>query len=313
MLLRVLGLTVLIVSACACGGSNRLKPTTLPSTDGVGYAVRYPEALASAADGFAAHKRQAQQLSSGLREHTPKVQPADNRTLLQRVVDYADVDGRRDAVGRARQDERAIRAHWERERGAIGARATSAVQKQLTEAGCTNVDPQPTIQHALREGFERQLERSMRAQSEAQRVLDQYRAQLTAASYTAMQRLVDEIISASYLVYVALPEDAAELQRLQREQSEVMNTLQRGLNDERVIQASSKGTELKASQERAQRIEASRAALAASNAKLDEELRDYADQLTRAQDEYERQLLAVRDALGPQPVAAVPVGAAQRK
>jgi hypothetical protein len=305
MLMRALGLTVLILCASACGGGNRLKPTTVPSTDGVGYAVRYPDALATAADSFAAHKRQAQQLSRSLPEHTPKLQNGDDRTLLQRVVDYADVDGRREWVGRARQNERAIRAYWESERAAIGARTASAVQKQVKEAGCADLDPQPVVQHALRDGFERQLERRMRAESEAQRVLDQYRPQLTAATYASMQRLVDEIISASYLVYVALPEDVVELQRLQAEQNDVSATLQRGLNDERVIQASGvKGADLKASQDRVQRIEASRAGLAASNAKLENELRDYMGQLKQAQDSYERARLSVRDALGPQLTAA---------
>lgn len=297
-------LSLFILSGSACGGGNRLK--TVTSADAVGYAVRYPDALSSASDSFAAHQRQAQQLSSGLPAHTPEVKAGDDRVVLQRVVDYADVDGRRESVVRAQQNERAVRSYWESERGAIGARVTSAAQKQLADAGCTNnVDPQPAVQQALREGFERQLDRRMRAESEAQRVLEQYRPQLTAATYTSMQKLVDEIMLASYLVYVALPEDAAELQRLQREQSTVVATLERAQNDEQALQASgAKGAELKASQERVQRIEGSRATLAASSAKADALVRSHEQQLKQTQDDYERARLAARDRFAPPPPAA---------
>jgi hypothetical protein len=298
-------LFVWAVSACA---SNQLQPKTISSAGTIGYAVPYPDALAAAADLFVAHEQQAHQLATALPSHAPVLKPADDPALYLRVIDEADADGRRESFVRARDNDRTVRAFWESERGPLGARVSAAVQKQQAEQpGGAQFDAQPTIQHTLRDGIDRPLDKRLRAESEAERLLERYRTRLTPATWQATQRVAAEIALASYLVNVALIEDAERLAQLNRERDDVAATLERGNQDEQAILASgAKGAEQKASRERLDRIDKSRRALDASGAKADAALRDYEQRLRSAGEEYDRARQAVERPATPAATTAAP-------
>jgi hypothetical protein len=260
------------------------------SADTVGYAIAYPDQVASAASSFAEHKLRAHELSIALTEHTPQLKAGDNGGLAYRVIAQADADGRREAFVQARRNDVELRSFWDSERGTLSARVVSAVKDAQTEAGCTQFDPQPVIQRALRDGLNRPLERRVRDESEAQRLLEQYRAYLTPASWQALQRLAAEVSFASYLVHVALVDDVTRLSRMVAERDQAWSTLWYALQEEQAFQASQaqspKSAAVQASQERIARIQKSRAAMPMSNAKADNELFGYAEQLQLASDEY---------------------------
>jgi hypothetical protein len=302
---------MLVCAASGCA-SNQLQPTVVSSADTTGYAVRYPEALAAEAASFAAHKRQAHELSSRLGAPLRELRPGDDRALLLRIVDQADADGRRESFARAQRTDRTLRAFWDEERGPISARVAGATQKQVSEAHCTVADTQPAVQQALRAGYDRQLERRLNAHSEARTMLDRYRTRFSAATFAAMERLVDDIALDSYLVNVALVEDVNALNQRVSELDAVQATLQRSAEQEQALQKSGqKGPEQKATEERLQQINASRSALAASRDKAQRELSDHQAQLQLARDEYARALTAVKTSLAT-PVAATPAAATAR-
>ena len=289
--------SILLLAATGCA-SNQLQPTIVSSGDATGYAVQYPEALAAETSAFAAHKKKAHELSSSISTHTRDWKPSDDRPLLSRIVDYADVDGKREDYAGAARSDRSLRTFWDDERGPISARVAAATQKQVTEAKCTVADTQPSVQQALHAGVDRQLERRMRAHSEAQRVLDKYKARLSANQYAAMQKLVDDIALNSYLVNVALVEDVNALNHHVSEASSVDSTLQRALDEEHGLASiAQRGPEQKAAQERVQQINASRAALSVSRDKAQRELTDYQAQLQLARDEYVHALEALKASL----------------
>jgi hypothetical protein len=296
--------------ASACGASQPQQSTVVSSADTVSYAVAYPDEVTAAAHSFAEHKLRAHALSIALAEHTPQLKPGDSAGLAYRVIAQADVDGRRQAFVDARRSDVELRAFWDSERGALSARVVSAVKDAQTEAGCTQLDPQPVVQRALRDGLNRPFERRVRDESEAQRLLDQYRAQLTPASWQALQRLASEVSLASYLVNVALIDDVMRLSRMAEEREMAWNTLWYALQEERAFQASQaqapKSAAVQASQERTARIEKSRAAMPVSNAKADGELFGYAEQLQLAIDEYNVARRSILAAFSPpaRPAAA---------
>ena len=287
----------------ACGASQQPRSTVVSSADTVGYAIAYPDDVANAANSFAEHKLRAHRLSIALTEHTPQLKAGDSTSLAYRVIGQADADGRRQAFVQARRDDVELRSFWDSERGPLSARIAIAVKEAQTEAGCAQFDPQPAIQRALRDGLNRPLDRRVRDESEAQRLLDQYRASLTPSSWQALQRLAAEVSLASYLVNVALVDDVTRLSRLADEREPAWNTLWYALQEEQAFQASQaqapKSSAVQASQERSARIERSRAAMPSSNAKAENELFGYAEQLQLAVDEYNVAKQSILTAFSP--------------
>jgi SMC interacting uncharacterized protein involved in chromosome segregation len=304
-----------VLALCSACAGSRLEPTLVSSADATGYALRYPQALDGAAAAFESDQKQAHELSAGLAARADELKPGTESELLMRVVDEADAAGRRQSFARARADDRALRTFFEQERGAIGARVASAAQKQVNEAGCEKeVDTQGSVNYALRDAVDRQLERRLRAENEAQRTLELHKARLPAPTLAAMQRLADEIAEASQLVNVTLVEDVKELDRLLAERSDADGALERAIDDERAIQAEPRrASEQKASQARVLEIEKSRAAIAPSGERAERSIASYEQQLATARSEYDsaltelkRKLEQKRQAEPPKPAPAAP-------
>jgi hypothetical protein len=282
------------------------------SADGAGYALRYVDDLDSATKAFAADKQRAHDLTSSLPARARDVKPGGDRSLLLRIVEESDRAGRAESYARTQSEERALRAFWEDERGPLSARVAGAAQKDVLDAGCTQqVELGGSVQHALRDGLDKQLERRTRAANEGQRTLEQHKARLAAGTLPAVQRLSDEIALTSHLVHVALVSDVRELERLLGERRDVDATLGRMLEDERATQADPhKPSEQKASQERVVQIEKSRAALTPKVAEAEAGLRDHEEQLRLAQEEYEKTSEAIKASFRGEPEpAAQPVAA----
>jgi hypothetical protein len=300
---RLLALA-LSLSAGGCAGSQ-LEPTTVSSADGAGYALGYVDQLKRAKDTFERDDVRARELGSSVRTHVGALKLNGEQAIALRVVEQSDASGRGQLFSRSRADERALREIWEEERGALGARVGGAAQKEIVDAGCKEVDVSPAVQRALRDGFDRQLERRMRAANEGQRTLEQNKARISPANLAALTRISDEIALASQLVHVALIEDMRELDRLIGERRDVDSTLARTLDDERAIQSDpKKPSEQKASQERVIQIEKQRAALGPEVKKLESERQQLDERQRLAASEYENTVKAVKESLARAPDAA---------
>jgi hypothetical protein len=246
---------LVLLSACARNGNDA---TLHSSANGTSYALRYPQLLAAARQTLADDQKRAHELSVGLAK-VNEIKLADP-SLPRRVVDEADAAGTTEGYDRARGTERDVALVWSEERAGLGARTSAAVQKEL-DGGCGEKDLGPTLQHALKDGLDKPLERRLRATNEAQRTLELHKARLAPGTLPAWQRAADEIALASHYAYVALPADVRALQRLLDEQSRVEATLGRAIDDERKIQTEPHAGEQKASQDRVVEIEKVRAAV----------------------------------------------------
>ncbi|MDB4971866.1 MAG: hypothetical protein JWN48_207 [Myxococcaceae bacterium] len=296
-------------SGVGCAG-RPLDSKVASSADSAGYAARYPDALDSAVKRFDADKRSAYDLTSGLLARTRDVsdKPGADRAILLKIVEESDRSGRGQSYARARSDERAMRAFWDDERGALSSRVSSAAQKDVLDAGCTQqVELNGSVQHAMRDGIDKQLERRARAENDGQRTLEQNKARLAPGSIPALQRLSDDIALASHLSNVALVDDARELTRLLSERASVEDTLKRMLEEERALQSDPrKPTEQKASQERVIQIEKSRAALEPKSAEAEAALKDHEEQLKLAQNEYDNTIEAIKASFRDSPPVSQP-------
>jgi len=285
-------LTLAVVPACA--GSHQTK--VVSASDSAAYAAHYVDALDAATKRLQTDQQRAHELATTLPTRARELAPHVDRELALRVVDEADRAGRSASYVRAQNDDRTLRAFWEDERAGLGARVSSAAQKQATDAGCTQTfESNGDVQHALRDGVDRQLERRLRAASEAQRTLELSKARLAPGRLVALQRLADDLSSASYLGNVGIDEDTRELDRYLRERGDVEKTLDRMLDDERALQrAPQKPAEQRASQDRVVQLEKLRASLPARETAANDALGDSERAVRLAQDEYDNTIELIK-------------------
>lgn len=286
---------LVLLSACA----HRQGAALHSSADGTSYALRYPQLLAAARSALAEDEQRAHELNAGLAKVT-QIKLAEP-TLPRRVVDEADAAGTSDGYAEARGSERDVAQFWSEERVALGARASAAAQKELEGGQCADKDLGPALQHSLKDGLDKPLERRLRANNEAQRTLEIHKARLAPGTLPAWQRAADEIALASHYAYVTLPTDAERLARLLDEQRSVESTLSRALDDERKIQTAPQPGEQKASQERVIEIEKVRAAVSPELEQARKVSDAARERLRAAQDEYQAALKSLRTHLESAP------------
>jgi hypothetical protein len=297
-------ISLLGLSLGACAPAQKLQPVTISSAGSTSYALGYPEALRSAADSFVTHRREAHELSSTLVSKAPKPKPNEDRALLVQAVDQADADGRRERSVQARRDERSVQTFWDSERGAIGARVGSAAQKKVEEGNCKDVQTQPAVQQALREGVMRQLEKRRLRASEAHRYLDLIKGKLSEPTWHDLEHTADDVTLASYIVYVALVDDVLEVQRLRTEHDAVAATLHNAVEREKAAPAARTKAQETQRQERVRLLSERLTAMQDASLAADKAVTDYESQLKQARTEYEQALAALRASFAPVAQAA---------
>ncbi|HEX6241685.1 MAG TPA: hypothetical protein VFZ61_12345 [Polyangiales bacterium] len=308
---RTVGLTLPLLSgtlffalgACA---EKPLTPTIESSAEESSYAVAYPPLLEERRKQLVADKTQATELTAKVRDHDIKSN-ADPK-LLEEIVESADTAGRSSAFVAAQREARAFRAFWDEERGAIGARVAAAANKQVADAGCGQaVDVSGATSYALREGFDRQLEKRVREHNEAQHVIDRERTALGGAGTKEMEEFADQIAYASYLVHVGLVDDKQQIEGMLEERRSVSSTLDSRLKAEQEYLAQAKTKEdKKASEERIGALNKSRSAIDTAATDAEAEVKELDQTIRQARADYddalEAQLKRIKER--PEPVAS---------
>jgi hypothetical protein len=285
-----------------CGG-RQMRPTIESSASAAHYALDYPAALEASRKQLADDKTRATELTNQIRERQVKV--AADPKLLVEIVERADRAGRSRAFVTAQREARAFRAFWEQERGAIAARVSAATQKQISEANCQQVDVSAGTSHALREGFERQLEKRVREHDDAQELIERERSALGPAGVNELSKFADEIAYASYLVNVALIDDKDLIEQQLGDRRDVEHTLSQGAAEERRrAQALKSKEERKQSEDRAAELDKSRSAIATAAANAEAETREIEHSIEQARTDYQLAFDAARERLRTRPAKA---------
>jgi hypothetical protein len=254
---------------------------------------------------LSADKQKATELTQKLGTRTSDLKPGADPALLLLIVQQADDAGRGEAFATANDQARGVRDFWEEERGRITGRANSAAQKQLTEANCKETDISPAIGYALKDGVDKQLEKRLRAENEAQRTIERNRNAIGAANLAAVQKLADDIAMASYLVNIALVLDRNRVDRLLYERADVDDTLASAIERERESQASLRSAaDKKLSQERIAEFDKSRALVGPAAAKAEAARADLDPLIENARKDYQAALETLENNLKAQAARA---------
>lgn len=301
-LLFTLASLALTLPACA---SKQLTPTIDSSAEESSYAIVYPVALEHQRKQLMEDKAKSSELTAQVRDRELKTN-ADPE-LLDDIVEASDAAGRSRTFVDAQREARAFRTFWEEERGPIASRVSAAAQKQIADAGCAQeVDFGGATNYALKEGFERQLEKRVREHNEAQHIIEHNRAAFPPPQLAEVQKLADDVAYTSYLVNVALIDDKDNIERMLSEQRKVESTLDDSLARERKYQSEQAKTkeEKKTSEERIAELEKSKAALAASVRDAEGESKELEQTIRQAQGDYDAALKALRERIKARPAVA---------
>jgi hypothetical protein len=295
-----------VLSVVGCAG-KQLTPTIDSSSSESSYAIAYPVVLEHQRQQLVEDKTKATELTGQLRERELKTN-ADPK-LLEEIVDASDRAGHSHTFVAAQREARAFRTFWEEERAPIASRVTAATQKQIADAGCPQeVDVAGATSYALKEGFERQLEKRVREHNEAQHIIEHNRAAFPGPALSEIQKLADDIAYASYLVNVAMIDDKDAIERMLAEQRSVASTLDDSLERERKYASEHAKTkeEKKVSEERIADLEKSKAQLDASVRNAEGESKELEQTIRQAQGDYDAGLTALLERIRarPTPVAA---------
>lgn len=289
-----------MVLALGCAG-RQLEPTIDSSAKEASYAAAYPTLIEYNRKQLVEDKTKSTELTEQLREHDIK-SSADNQLLID-VVERADAAGRGASFVAAQREARAFRTFWEEERGPISARVTAAAQKQISEGGCKDVEVGGATSYALKEGFEKQLEKRVREHNDAQQLIEQNRSAFGQGGLADIQKLADDIAYESYLVNVALVDDKNNIERMLSERRSISSTLDRSLDDERRYQTEKARSkeEKKASDERIATLEKSKGSLDAAASDAENEVKELEQTIRQAQTDYDDAFDALRDRIKDRP------------
>jgi hypothetical protein len=282
--------SVLLSVGCA---EKQLQPTIESSAEESNYAVAYPPLLEAHRERLVEDKTAATELTTKVRDHQIKVS-ADPK-LLEEIVETADRAGRSASFVVAQREARSFRTFWDEERGPIASRVAAAANKQAADGGCPQaVDVSGATTYALREGFDRAIEKRVREHNEAHHVIDRERTALGSAGVKEMEELADEVAYASYLVYVGLVDDRDQIQGMLAERRSIASTLDSRLKAEQEYLASAKTKEdKKASEERVAAIQKSRSAIDSASTNAEAEIKELDQTIRQAQTDYEDALKAL--------------------
>lgn len=292
-----------VIGGCA---GNQLTPTIESSAAESNYAITYPVLLEHQRKQLVEDKTKSTELTGQLsgRELKSNADPE----LLEEIVEASDAAGRSRTFVAAQREARAFRTFWEEERGPIASRVTAAAQKQIADAGCPQeVDVAGATGYALKEGFERQLEKRVREHNEAQYIIEHNRSAFPGPALAEVQKLADDIAYASYLVNVALIDDKDGIEHMLAEQRSVAGTLDDSLERERKYLAEQAKTkeEKKVSEERIAELEKSKAGLESAVRDAEGESKELEQTIRQAQGDYDAAYKALLERIKARPKPAV--------
>lgn len=261
---------LLVWAALACS-SQQQEPLTVSAAGEPGYAERYPAELIASRERAAEYEKVVRETIDALPGYPDELQDADPELVLE-IGTAADAAGRsRDYAERFAESER-IDRFFNEEKDKLGQQVAGSVRYAAKQKGASDEILQATggaAVHGLDRAITKQLEERMRARNHAHRLLEEHAETLGKPNVETLEKQVDSISRASYLLRVGLVELKRDLEARVEEGERVRETLDRVVEESRARSADASRSEReRALQE--QRLQAAQSA----RARLDTELED---------------------------------------
>jgi hypothetical protein len=249
-------LTVLaLVGPLACA-SQKIEPQVASSAAQTHYAVEYPDHLQSIANDYVNTEAEVGRTTSDFSKYPGQLKDPP-WSLVVTIVNRADEAGRSASYVEARRDFEGTRAFFTQEREEITRRMAGSAQNVIKKKEECDVDVSGAISASFKDGVQKQLDKRLRAHSDAHTLIERHRESLGKANAAALEKQADDISEASYATFIRATELRARTTELLREASQVQKTLDQSIAEERAFQAEAgrAAGDKKASAERVAKME----------------------------------------------------------
>jgi hypothetical protein len=224
----------LAVSPLACT-TARVEPQVASSAAQTHYATQYPDAVQSTTNDFINNEGDVRRISADFAKYPEKLKDPP-WPLVVTIVNRADEAGRSASYVNAHRDFEATRTFFAEEREDINRRVIGSAQYVIKKKEC-DVDVGGAISSSLKDGVDKELEKRLRAHSDAQMLIDRHRESLGKANAAALEKQADDISEASYDTHIRTVQMKARVTALIDEASQVQKTLDQSVAEEKAFQA----------------------------------------------------------------------------
>ncbi|MET0591182.1 MAG: hypothetical protein ABW133_00680 [Polyangiaceae bacterium] len=237
MTIRTPFLALILVSASslACA-SQKIEPQVASSAAQTHYAVDYPAALQDTANDY-------MNTEGGVGKRTAEFPKYPGQLkdppwpLVVTIINRADEAGRSASYVEARREYEGTRTFFTQEGSEINRRVIGSAQAVIKKKDCDgDVDISGTIAGSLKDSVDKQLDKRLRAHSDAATLIERYRETLGKGNASALEKQTDDISEASYLTFIRSTELKARASALLQEASQVQKTLDQSIAEEKAFQ-----------------------------------------------------------------------------
>lgn len=232
---RLLWITLASVGSVACA-SQKVEPQVASSAAQTHYAVEYPDAIQSTSNEYVNTEGEVGRITTEFPKYPAQLKDPP-WPLVVTIVNRADEAGRSASYVEARRDYEATQAFFTQEREEITRRMAGSAQHAIKKKEECDVDVSGAISSSFKESVQRQVEKRLRAHSDAHTMIERYRESLGKANAAALEKQADDISEASYATFIRAAELKTRTTDLLREASQVQKTLEQSIAEERAFQA----------------------------------------------------------------------------
>jgi hypothetical protein len=282
---RALLVCAVLSSAVACS-TPKPEPEIASSAAQAGYAEAYPAELQAIATGFSQRESEVKKVTGEMPTYPDKLKNP-NYAHVEAVYAKADQAGKSYAYVERLREVQGAHTFFETEGDEISKKVAGAAQYAAKQKGC-DVDVGGAAAHALKESVDKQLEKRLREANEAHVYIDRYRASLGKENAEVLEKQADDITYASYIANIEIVERKVRLKRIIEEAEQVQKTADEFIEQERKFQkeAGVSDADKKASEERIQSMNKSKASIESAKAQAQSLLEGVEERIQGVQKEY---------------------------
>jgi hypothetical protein len=247
------------VGPLACA-TQKVEPQVASSAAQTHYAVEFPDHLQSMSNDYVNTEGEVGRITADFPKYPGQLKDPP-WPLVVTIVNRADEAGRSASYVDARRDFEATQAFFAQEREEITRRMAGSAQYVIKKKEECDVDVSGAISSSFKEGVQKQMEKRLRAHSDAFTLIERYRETLGKANAAALEKQADEISAASYATFIRAIELKVRTTDLLQQATQVQKTLDQSIAEERTFQTESgrAAGDKKASVERVAKMEDAKA------------------------------------------------------
>lgn len=294
-----IGAFVLLIAA---GCNNQKMPVQAASaTHQVSYAEAYPEKVRASTEGLTVSESATRKTIAEFSGYPDQLEKTDF-ALVKQAIELADKAGKSKSYADVAEEGTQVREFHDQEKKEIHRAVAGASQYSAKEKGASQEAADAGASAAvfgLDRAVTKQLEERSKQSSDAQRFLEDHEEALGTKNLETLEKQVEAVSRASYVIYVESPKEKERLEALALEAEAVRNTLDKNIEEQGNVegQSSSSAKQKKLAAARTASLKEARGKMDEVEVQAKDALKELEQRLKDNQAAYEEALKALLKAL----------------